>query len=260
MNRDSIDEILVELWDEGLDDARREVLERRLAELPDADGRRAELERLWARLGELENDPPTVPSEPLRARFYPALDEARRRLERPSFWRRWLGAAPTAALRPALASFGLGVALGALLVWVAGARSDVRRLTDEMQSMTRAVSLSLLEHQSASERLRGVGWSSRVLADDRIVEALLDAVRNDPNVNVRLAALDTLADRIDSPRVRAGLIDTLPRQESPLLQVAMVEILRTRNGSGDAAIRELLDQEDLDEDVRARIQDLMQSI
>lgn len=149
-------------------------------------------------------------------------------------------------------------------MWAVGANREIERLSAEVDSINRSASLSLLHHPSASERLRAVSWGSRSLAtneiDDRIVEALLDSVRNDPNVNVRLAALDALALQVESPAVRAGLIDMLPRQESPMLQVALVEILNRQNGQASEAIEDFLEQEDLDAEVRLQIQYLLQAI
>ena len=92
------------------------------------------------------------------------------------------------------------------------------------------------------------------------MEALLESVRNDPNVNVRLVALEALARQIDSPRVRAGLIDSLPRQDSPMLQVALAEILNQQNGGATVAIRRLLERDDLDPSAREQIESLLPSV
>lgn len=266
MKCESVREQLIDLWRDALEPEARAALERHLAECEACESERAELGQLWGRLAALDDDhAPPVPSAALRSRFYRSLGEYERQLARPPAWRRWLdrlGGSGTPALQPAwsIPTLILGVALGASIMWAVGARNEVQRLSAEVDSMRRAVSLSLLEHPSASERLRGVSWSSQASTDERIVEALLDSVRNDPNVNVRLVALEALARQVDSPRVRAGLIETLPNQESPMLQVALVEILNQQNGNAADAIQELLDREDLDESVRERIQSLLQSV
>ena len=61
--------------------------------------------------------------------------------------------------------------------------------------------------------------------DDEIVQALLNAVRNDPNINVRLAAIDALSRFVADGHVRRGLEDALPRQKSPLTRTSLSEVL-----------------------------------
>lgn len=266
MNCESARERLIDLLRDALEPEDRAAVERHLAACPECRGERDELETTWSRLEPLgdEHGPP-VPSDRLRSRFYRALGEAERELARPPAWRRWLeGLLPprASAPRPAwsLSTLVLGVALGAAIMWALGANREISRLSAEVDSMSRVVGLSLLEHPSASERLRGVSWSSRALTDERIVAALLDSLRRDPNVNVRLAALGALAGRIDSPAVRTGLIEALPRQQSPVLQVPLIEILNAGDGdNAERAIRSFLERDDIDTEVKRQIEALLHS-
>jgi hypothetical protein len=263
-NCETIREQLIDLWRDSLGEDERIVVEDHLETCEACRQERAELEEMWSRLGALEETGP-VPSTALRGRFYRELAVYQETLDRPSLWQRLADAfrvSGSPGPQPAwlAATLVLGIALGASVMWAVGARNEVQRLTAQVDAMSRSASLALLDHQSASERLRGVSWSSRSLTDDRIVEALLASVRNDPNVNVRLAALETLARHTDSPRVRAGLIESLPSQDSPMLQVAMVEVLNQQNGGADVAIQQLLDSDDLEEDVRQQILSLLQSV
>ena len=60
--------------------------------------------------------------------------------------------------------------------------------------MRQLVALSLMQQQSASERLRGVSWAyQRGTIRREVLAALVSAVNHDTNVNVRLAAVDALA-------------------------------------------------------------------
>ncbi len=266
MNCETIREQLIDLWRGDLSADQQEAVEGHLAGCKECERESARLGSLWSELAALDNEAaPPVPSESLRQRFYPALEAHQRKLERPSLWRRWLSAfsgsgSPT--LRPAwsMPNLVLGIALGAAVMWAVGARDRIERLSAEVDDLRGTASLSLLANDSASERLRGVSWGSQVLADDRIVDALLDSVRHDPNVNVRLAALDALARKIDSPRVHAGLAQTLPNQQSPVLQVALAEVLRERNGGSTVALEELLERRDLDEQVRTQVRFLLESV
>ena len=60
--------------------------------------------------------------------------------------------------------------------------------------MRQMVALSLMQQQSAGERLRGVSWAYRVESSDtEVLSALLYTVNNDQSVNVRMAAVEALA-------------------------------------------------------------------
>jgi HEAT repeat protein len=92
--------------------------------------------------------------------------------------------------------------------------------------MRQLVALSLLQQQNASERLKGVTWSYRVdQSDTEVLSALLYTVNHDQNVNVRLAAVDALHAFADSPVVRKGLLQAIRKQESPMVQVALIDAL-----------------------------------
>ena len=88
------------------------------------------------------------------------------------------------------------------------------------------VALSLLQDQSASSRLRGVTYSYQMTQPDRdVAQALLHAVSHDTNVNVRLSAVDALAKFAADPEVRRALADSLAVQDSPLVQIALIDLL-----------------------------------
>jgi hypothetical protein len=123
---------------------------------------------------------------------------------------------------------------------IAGLRAEIR-----------TVGLVLLDHQSAAERLRGVEWARGTESDARVVAALLDTVRYDSNLNVRLAAVEALGDWLDRPQVGAGLTEALEHQDAPLMQVTIASRLLEGNVAGStAAVSRLLEREELDPLVR----------
>jgi HEAT repeat protein len=88
------------------------------------------------------------------------------------------------------------------------------------------VALSMLQQQSASERLQGVTWTRRDgQLDPQVLSALLHTLRYDNSVDVRLAALDVLSRHGAQPQVHKGVADTLQEQQSPLVQVALIDLL-----------------------------------
>ena len=122
--------------------------------------------------------------------------------------------------------------------------------------MRQLVALSLLQQQNASDRLRGVNYTYRVEQDDpQVLSALLTTLDHDPNVNVRLAAVDALKNFTDSPVGRRGLVQALAKQESPLVQIAILDqMVELREKSGAPAIERLVSNQDVNPDVRQRAQ------
>jgi hypothetical protein len=107
------------------------------------------------------------------------------------------------------------------------AQSDeLASLHAEVTSMRQLVALSMLQQQSASERLQGVSWSTREdHLDPQVQTALLRTLRDDGSVDVRLAALDALSRHAGQPQVRKGVLEALQQQQSPLVQVALIDQL-----------------------------------
>jgi hypothetical protein len=106
------------------------------------------------------------------------------------------------------------------------ANAEVTQLRGEVGNMRQLVALSLLQQQSASERLRGVSWAYRAEpSDTEVLAALLTAVNHDPNVNVRLAAVDALHPFAASPVTRDAVIQALEKQTAPIVQVALIDLL-----------------------------------
>jgi len=110
---------------------------------------------------------------------------------------------------------------------------EIHALRDEVRSLSRLVTLSLLKQDSASERLRGVSFGRAAgSGDDRVLQALLDTLRHDPDVNVRLATVDALAPAIEEPAVRGQLVQEVGTQRSPMVQIALIDMLLARDRTG----------------------------
>jgi len=95
----------------------------------------------------------------------------------------------------------------------------------ELHKTSQLVAISLLQQQSPNERLKGVDWSTRVSPDPQILDALEHTLRYDTSVDVRLAALDALGRYGHQPDVSRALVDSLGTQESPLVQIALIDVL-----------------------------------
>lgn len=138
-----------------------------------------------------------------------------------------------------------------------GNKQELAALTEQVSEMREMVMKSLLQNPSASERMRGVSYTSEIrMVNKDVVQALLSTLNNDPNINVRLMTLEALTHYANNPVVREGLVQSILQQESPLMQTAMADVmLRLQEKRAIRPLEKLLQQKDLNEMVRSRIQE-----
>ncbi len=131
---------------------------------------------------------------------------------------------------------------------------EVHELSQEVRDLRQMVTLSLMQQQSASERLKGVSWSNQLdRPGDEVVSALIDTLMHDANVNVRLASIDALKRFADRNAVRDAAVQALGTQKSPLVQMALIDfVVETREHSALGALRKLASDAAVDEAVRMR--------
>jgi hypothetical protein len=227
---------------------------------------REELESLsavWAKLGVL---PREQPGPDLRRRFYGMLEAYKEGMEKETrgvnigqAFSRWVGRImprrPVAQLALSLVLIAAGLGSGFLLSRRRPAlENEMASLRAEVKDMRQTVALSMLKQASPSERLMGVSSSAQIKQpDERIPLALLEVLDNDPNINVRLAAVDALYLFYDHPRVRSGLAASLARQTSPLVQLALIDLLvEIRERRAAEALHTLIQDEKLNPEVKKR--------
>ncbi len=105
-------------------------------------------------------------------------------------------------------------------------QNQIARLQEQMDSTKNVMMAMIVDPQSASQRMQGVAVSYQIeKADDEIVNALFEAMYNDPSTNVRLAALEALAKFSNQPKVKDGLIKSLSKQKDPMVQITLIQLL-----------------------------------
>jgi len=105
-------------------------------------------------------------------------------------------------------------------------QAQLDELRTELAGTRQLVALSMMQQQSASQRLEGVNWSTRLQQPDpKIMDALFHTLRFDNSVDVRLASLDALSRYAGRPEVRRELVGSLQARQSPLVQVALIDLL-----------------------------------
>ncbi len=195
--------------------------------------RLAESEPLLRALDEM--DVPE-PSEKMHRKFRAMLEEAKtaRFLQERSPLRRLRSSPrPGFAFVPRWAA-ALGLLIGG---WFLGyqvtprpERSQIDLLTSEVREMKTTIMLAQLQNPAAAERMKAVGFADDLSAPDAaVLTALIRTMNEDPNVNVRLVSVEALARYAPLPEVREALIQAIPRQKSPLVQLALADVMLALN-------------------------------
>jgi hypothetical protein len=85
---------------------------------------------------------------------------------------------------------------------------------------------SLNDMESSASRINAIsGTSALKNTGNDVVDALVTTLNTDPSANVRLAALDGLARFYREDYVRKKLVASLKKQQDPLVQIALIELL-----------------------------------
>lgn len=264
MNCEKVSELLPDYLQGSLDDVRMKQVEAHVAQCAQCGDEAA----LWHKLGSL---PDVQPSPMLRSRFESMLEtyqegrweKANLTSERNKF--QDLGHLLDWVRRPSMSAAWAAVLV--IAAFLGGRYMDrgktspdpqVAQIHEELTNMRQLVVLSMLQQQSASERLQAVSYSRnwsgpRAEPDPKVLSALLHTLQYDQSVDVRLAALDALTRYGSRPDVRKGLIDALEGQQSPLVQVALIDALVDMHDPGAVQqLKKLQENPKLDPSVRKR--------
>ena len=178
-------------------------------------------QQLWS---ELENLPQEAPTQRLRRRFYDELEHADRRLHSR---RRLFGWITAPGLAAAMGCLFVGVMVGLLLRSPPAAnRTELADLRQQVAILNRNLVLDRLENDSASKRLLGVIEASNLAEHDpEVRRALLERAVDDRVHSVRSAAIDAIGPRVGSPAVGDELMASLEKAQSPLVQLALADLV-----------------------------------
>ncbi len=228
---------------------------------------RMELEtdqQVWDLMGEISAP---EPSAVMRPRFYAMLDtykESQQQWKSPladirNMFRQFWSVQPGFRLAYSVVLVVMGLGFGFLINRKEDKKDNqqIAALSSQVSEMKEMMMLSLLENPSATERIRGVSYTSEIGgANEEVIDALLATLNGDPNVNVRLMTLEALAPLASkNPAVREGLVQSIVQQESPMMQLAMADVmLRLQEKRSVQSFRKLLMQKDMNGQIRNKIE------
>ncbi|WP_273565620.1 HEAT repeat domain-containing protein [Maribacter halichondriae] len=132
----------------------------------------------------------------------------------------------------------------------------------ETEEVREQLVLTLLDQPSANKRLQGISEANKISkVDETVIKALLKTLNNDPNVNVRLAAIASLTNYLDNPIVREGLVQSIIKQDSPIVQVTLANLMvALQEKKSVEPFRTLMRTKELNESVKEKLETSIKSI
>lgn len=122
-----------------------------------------------------------------------------------------------------------GLVTGILIysgIMASSQKLELARLQSEITNLRKTAMFTLLDKESSSERIMAVSYADDLeIPDYTVINALINTLNNDRNVNVRLAAAYALAKFSDQLIVRDSLVKSLTIQNDPILQITLINIL-----------------------------------
>ncbi len=197
------------------------------------------------------------PSEKMTSDFYANLSIAMEKQRRPSVFTR----INEALQFNTFARWAFGISLIALGFFAGGYFNgngngeQIETLTAEINEVKEVMLLSMLEKESINDRLKAVNLTQDIpKVSEKITGALLKTLDTDENVNVRLAAIEALLPYTDKPEVREGLINSISKQESPMVLLALSELMvALQEKRAIEEFNEILRNNNTPDDVRSQL-------
>lgn len=220
MEQENLESMLIDYIDGNLSESDRKFIGAQLEINPEVRMRYLQLQEVMEKMN---TTPELVPSEALKKGFEHFLaQESQHKPEGKSI-------AMIPMFYRIAASIILLMVVGVTTYWVRKDMQNQDRITkieQELAESKRAI-MALLDNEfSPSQRMRGVSVAYEMKKpDDEIVGVLVKTLNNDPNTNVRLAALDALSKFSSEDDVRKSLIESLATQKDPIVQIALIQLM-----------------------------------
>jgi len=251
MEKKQIDEVIAK-YNEGLADPSEVKLIEQLLEAGEIQLTQLhELNMLDEQLFKVEGPSPSLR---LDDQFYASLSAEKKKQRKGgfSFAIEWSVLMPRLAFASVILIAGF---LGGYLFNRPSQNSEVHELTQQVSDLREMMVFSLLEKESASDRLKAVSLTSEMnQVSQKVTDALFKTMNKDENVNVRLAALEALKPYVKESAVREKLVKSIGKQDSPLMQVAMAEFMASiLEKKSVKELQKLLENENTPKEVRSKI-------
>ena len=216
---------------------------------------------------QMDKIPIPVPGKDMDASFYTMLNQEKSKtadnfLNRILEWLKYSGSfTPSFKLAYASILVIIGIGIGILLT-INRSNNQINLLTSEIKQMQNMMMLTLLDKPSTTERLKAIHLTNEIYeADEQVIDALLKTLNNDENANIRLAAIDALIKYADNDLVRMGMVESITRQDLPIVQVALADAMVViQEKRAVSNLKKILDMEETDQAVKKKIDESIKKL
>lgn len=267
MEQEKFEVWMIEYLSGELDENRKAEFEKYLESHPKHKEEFDALTETWNQMDRFEI--PDV-SEKMDATFFNMLNaEIEKKEQRQSNWVQKLNSFFSTIQKPQLAFgmllLGIGLGIGYFLnssPSIDSTQETIVSKNNETQEVREQLVLTLLEQPSANKRLQGVNEANKMgKVDETVIRALLKTLNNDSNVNVRLAAIESLTNYLDKPVVREGLVQSIVKQDAPIVQIALANLMvALQEKKSIEPFKKLMRTKKLDTTVKERLETSIKSI
>lgn len=200
-----------------------------------------------------ENLPKSPAPTTIRMEFEAELQKEKEKLvpkaARVFSFKPWMQVA--AALLILLSGIGMGTQLNRN-----SSTDEIASLKQDMEQMKQILLTDMLRDESPSRRIQAVNQVEQLPQNELdVVLALIHLLRDDPNANVRLSAIQALSQMEESEEARKALIAALSYEDDPLIQVALIHtVVNWEEKDAIESLESLADDDQANELVRDQAQ------
>lgn len=258
-------ELMMDYVSGKLDADKQKEFEQFIANNPNYHQEVAELKSTWTKVEALEIP---VPSAKMDAQFYAMLNSEKEKnlLAGTSIFEKMKSyfSFPTyQQLAYSMAVLAIGLFVGYQFNFNKNIVPENTELVNtETEKVRSQLVLALLDQPSANKRLQGVNEANKLdNVTESVIAVLFKTLNNDENVNVRLAAVESLSNYVDNPMVREGLVKSIVAQESPLVQIALADLMvLIQEKKSIDPMEELLQQPDINATAKQKLKESIQHL
>ncbi len=223
------------------------------------------LRSIWKTTDELDSPEPSIKMD---EKFYSFLDSERATKRNPSI----IKYVKSLLIFPDLNAISGKLTYGVIVLFIGmflGNKIDSNIFNgiqnsenhnSEVEEVRSQLVLALLEQPSANKRLQAVDEANKLVeVEEIVINALFKTLNNDPNTNVRLATVESLSNYVNLPTVREGLVKSIIKQKSPLVQIALADLMVAIDEKKSIdSFKQLLNKKEVNETAKQKISQSIQ--
>ncbi|MDC8002978.1 HEAT repeat domain-containing protein [Aureisphaera galaxeae] len=224
MKCNEVENKIIPFLEGDLDTQQEIAMKEHLASCEQCQRQVAETQQMLEVFNEVED---AVPSDRVRGNFIEFLEEEKS-LQRYTIGRKETKEFPWKMAFQIAASVLILIAGYAWGSFQKGSENDaqIAELRLEATQLKQDMMLAMLDNRSVSKRIQAVNYTEDIAApDEEVLEALIDRLHFDGNVNVRLAAVEALSRYSENEKVKDAFIKSLTNETNPNIQIAVIQFL-----------------------------------